>query len=428
MEGDTPAVTVTCPTIPTDRTLAVSPTTEKAASTESFSAPVARKLVTLRRISRIRPVKNTKLPKLKYVAITVDGWEVVVNAKRDQRRFREGQLVVFFQIDSFVPENDGNFWEEMSTSAELFQERRGFRIRTLRIGESSLISQGRVFHLGEYPRVEEVVAELQKVHGDKDGLEVAMQRSFDDVLGVVKWDVTEEHKGAHYGPPPPMIPRTALNRIQDVTQQLWERHAATRVQITEKLDGCPISIYFVRNDSPFAKCLPALHDFAGKPDAERRQQQLCVFPHGRVGVCANRLEYVCASGQRFWAVVERLGIPGRLAREGRTAVVQGELVAPDRGGPGGFYAFSLWTEGGKHGGFDGEETQRAALRRMGVPLVPLLGYRAIGEFASSTGEMLAKADGRGFRGQLREGFVLKNVKENIWVKVISNAWLEGYEE
>ncbi|KAI6378401.1 hypothetical protein MCOR25_002268 [Pyricularia grisea] len=407
---------------------AASPTTEKRPSTEFFPAPVVRKLVTLRRIDEIRPVKDAKLPKSKYVVIAVDGWEVVVNTKRDQRRFEKGQVVVYFQIDSFVPEDDGNYWEEMATSAELLQGRWGFRVRTLRIGNSSFISQGRVFHLSEYPRIQEMVMELQKLYGEKEGLERAMQRSFDDVLGVVKWDVAEKDKDDHYGPPPPMIPSTGLNRIQDVTRQLWERHAATRVQITEKLDGCPISIYFVRNDSPFAKCLPELYDFPGRPRAKQHQQQLCVFPHGRVGVCTNKLDYVCTPTQQFWAVAEKLGIPEMLAREGRTAVVQGEFVGRDHRHPDEFYAFSLWTEDGKHDGLDDEVTQRDALVRMGVPVVPLVGYCAVGEFARSTEEMLQKADGYGLRGQAREGLVLKSAKENIWVKVISNAWLEGYGE
>ncbi|TLS31160.1 hypothetical protein PpBr36_03762 [Pyricularia pennisetigena] len=432
MGDGSPAVDMASSNSSTKEAFAEVPKTDNTASTESLSAPVVRKLVTLRRINKIKQLTSSK-----FVAITVDGWEVVVNTRRVQRQFEEGQVVVYFQIDSFIPDNDGNFWEEMVMSAELFQKRRGFRVRTVRIGKSSLISQGRVFHLNDYPRIKRMVLELQELHGEEEGLARAMQMSFDHVLGVVKWDVDVQDKGRSYGPPPPMIPSTGLYRIQDMTK-LWDKHAATRVQITEKLDGRTVSIYFVRNDSPFAKCLPELHDFADDTDADERQRRLCVFPHGRVGVCAYGRDLVCAPDSKVWEVLEGLGIPDRLAGDGRTAVMQGELVGPcvvpgnslayDSCDQDEFYAFSLWTEHGKHDGFDDEETQRHALLCMGVPVVPLVGYFTIGEFGKSVEEMLAKADGQGFRGEghVREGFILKNARENIKIKVISNVWLEKY--
>lgn len=88
-----------------------------------------RKLVTLRKVSKLTPIPNAD----KIEKATVDGWECVV--KKDE--FQEGEWGIYFEIDSMIPHKD---W-----SNHLFKNQkdidRGFlRIKSIRL--KNQISQG----------------------------------------------------------------------------------------------------------------------------------------------------------------------------------------------------------------------------------------------------------------------------------------------
>jgi len=60
---------------------------------------------------------------------------------------------------------------------------------------------------------------------------------------------------------------------------------------------------------------------------------------------------------------------------------------------------------------------------MELPHVPILGYKTLNQLAPNLDGLLKLAEGVGFRGQNREGILLKSLNNEVAVKVISNTWL-----
>ena len=60
-----------------------------------------RKLVTIRRISKILPIEGKDLIALAII----DGWSVIIK----KTEFKVNDLCLFFEIDSFIPESDERF-------------------------------------------------------------------------------------------------------------------------------------------------------------------------------------------------------------------------------------------------------------------------------------------------------------------------------
>lgn len=86
-----------------------------------------RRLATIRKIADIKPIEGAD----RIETCIVDGWEVV--CKKDE--FKVGELVVYIEIDSIVPERP---------EFEFLRERK-FRVRTIRLKRQ--ISQGLVLSL-----------------------------------------------------------------------------------------------------------------------------------------------------------------------------------------------------------------------------------------------------------------------------------------
>lgn len=96
-----------------------------------------RKLVTVRNIAAIRRLKGARYKV--YDVVTIDGgWNVVVF----HGQFSVGQLVLFFEIDSFIPAIGGRFAWENSRDLTEFQGMKGFHVRSQVFDKQ--ISQGLV--------------------------------------------------------------------------------------------------------------------------------------------------------------------------------------------------------------------------------------------------------------------------------------------
>lgn len=96
-----------------------------------------RKLASIRVISDIQPIENAD----KIELVTVDGWKVVV-AK--DVGYRIGDLVVYCEIDSFLPIRD-EFEFLRKSSYKKMGELEGFRLRTVKL--KGQISNGLIFPL-----------------------------------------------------------------------------------------------------------------------------------------------------------------------------------------------------------------------------------------------------------------------------------------
>jgi RNA ligase (TIGR02306 family) len=197
-----------------------------------------RKLVTVRRVSGIEKDK-----KHNREFVRLGGWTVYVAPKR----YHQGDFVVFFEIDSFLPKSDGRYWELVAHDKSVFDGKEGYRVKSRRIGHK--ISQGLVFPMHEFDEISEVWRKSIEALGEEKGRKAVMAMSFEEMLGVKKY-VAEMDFGPHasLGPPPGFIHQPAWERAQNI-DDLFRTHGNTMYQISEKLDGWSMSVYWVRHDS-----------------------------------------------------------------------------------------------------------------------------------------------------------------------------------
>ena len=86
---------------------------------------IVRKLASVRKIQAIDPIEGAD----KIVSATVDGWKLVTQKSNN---FLPGDLVVYFEIDSFLPITE-KFEFLRSSSFKTMGEEEGFRLRTIKL-------------------------------------------------------------------------------------------------------------------------------------------------------------------------------------------------------------------------------------------------------------------------------------------------------
>jgi RNA ligase (TIGR02306 family) len=161
-----------------------------------------RKLVSIQRIDALNPIKGADF----IEQATILGWSLVVK----KGEFRVGDLCVFFEIDSLLPEV---YWSEFMRSS-------GFRVRTKKM--KGVLSQGLALPLS--------AVGLCCKYGYDVGDEYTV------TLGVTKYEHPAPTSVDIAGPFPSFIPKTDETRIQSVPQILNELQDQ-EVYITVKLDG-----------------------------------------------------------------------------------------------------------------------------------------------------------------------------------------------
>lgn len=350
------------------------------------------------------------------VATVGGGWNVVVY----RGDFEVGQLVLYFEIDSFIPATNGRFSWDMFNCLTDFQGEKGYHVRSQMLGKQ--ISQGLVQPVGSMPEVKDVVENLQKEHGKDQGTKMATRMAFEDIIGVKKWEVASGAQGLELGRVPSFFPRPASERVQNIPDLFTNKHLDEVFQVTEKLDGVSMTVYRVAAGSKWHKSLPALS--AGSTQHVQG---------ARPGVASASKDLDERGNGVYWQAAKRLGLPARLGEMGLGNVaVQGELIGPtvknnsigfSPDADHEFIVFQMFDIDRQEYLGSGEVVEICA--RMGLPHVPVLGYFKLRDFAKNVDEILARAEGVGARGQTREGFVFKSLtsREDFAFKVVSNKWL-----
>jgi RNA ligase (TIGR02306 family) len=136
---------------------------------------MARKLVTVRRIAAVEPIKGVD----RIEVAVVDGWRCIV--KKGQ--FAAGDLGLFFEIDSFLPSTDER-WSFLASKFTTWNGEKGFRVRSQRM--RGQMSQGLLEPLASHPEVTRVLDDIRAQHGHDAAEKLIREVSFEDVLGVRK--------------------------------------------------------------------------------------------------------------------------------------------------------------------------------------------------------------------------------------------------
>ncbi|KAK3904509.1 RNA ligase-domain-containing protein [Staphylotrichum tortipilum] len=333
-----------------------------------------------------------------------------------------GDLVVYFEIDSFLPKIS-RFWEFFTepSETEVFRVKEGFRVRSIR--HRKFLSQGLVFPLGDFPEINIPYEQRICSVGRTVATSELLSTSFAQLLGVEKWEFTDTAPNLpNLGRPPDFISMPGWHRIQDIERVIFARHNRKILwQITEKLDGVTMTVYKFAKDSHWATHVPALP--ADCPPSMQNEKS-------RYGVCGRLMDMIDREDNVYWQAARKSGILDKLRQVDMPNVaVQGELCGASIEGntmkyPEGaheFLAFSVWDI--DRAGYLLPRDAAEWCEKHGIKYVPIVAYTTMGKFAHDVHDLLNKAEGQSKFGGVREGFVFKSVDGRMNFKVISNGWL-----
>ncbi|KAI1880571.1 hypothetical protein JX265_000811 [Neoarthrinium moseri] len=385
--------------------------------------PPPRKLVTVRRISQLTQIKRSR-----FEVATVDGWNVVV----EKGLYTIGELIVYFEIDSFLPEDDDRYWEyTISGSIQEYLGKRGTVVRT-RLHQRH-ISQGVIFPLNTFPEIIQDKRAQCKAPGPHNAAEIEKKMMDIDYAGLLGIKKFEEHfldDGVSYGYPPIFFPQPGCERAQNVVS-LFEQYGNEDFHVTEKVDGIPITVYHVDPQSQWFAALPRGADTKG---AER--------PH--LGVCSRSVDYMEVDNSIPWKAAREQGIISKVPRigalcaaashrnGGNNFAIQGELCGDGimgnsmqfHKGQHRFFAFGIY-DIDKQKWLHPQQTFQIC-KSLHIDHVPVITRKKLNHFAKDTDELLRKAEGRGVNGSNREGLVFRTLNSTFSFKAISNSWLLEY--
>lgn len=250
---------------------------------------MTRKLATIQRISEIRDIPGAGNIQVAKIL----GWKTVIQ----KGQFQEGELVVYCEIDSWLPIRP-EFEFLRKSSYKKNENGEGFRIKTAKF--RGQVSQGICFPLSIlwYGENLEISRNAIRKFQDEDFTEGI---DFSDILGIRKFvpEIPANLRGIQKGSFPAFIPRTDETRVQ-LLQSVLTRHKGIECYFSEKVDGSSVTYY--QKDSEFGVCSRNL-------ELEEDENNL-LWKMARKNNYSEKLERIC----RY------LGING--------CAIQGELIGP----------------------------------------------------------------------------------------------------
>lgn len=354
-----------------------------------------RKLATVRKISEINPIEGAD----KIELVTVDGWKVVV-AKDVGHKV--GDLVVYCEIDSFLPIRDEFEFLRKSSYKKMSDGTEGFRLKTIRL--RGQLSQGLILPLSIFSGFNYRLS--QNLLNDNSALEpntvsnmIELSEGVDvtEKLNIVKYEppIPAELSGKVKGLFPSFLRKTDEERVQNLASS-YEDLKGNHFYVTEKLDGSSATFYY-RN--------------------------------GQFGVCSRNLELLETSENTYWKVARQLDLENKLASLNMNISIQGELIGEGiQGNP-----YKIKGQTVKFfTGFDIDEQERihfvkliVILQKLNLDYVPVLNQQFNFNLPDSIDGLLDFAEGKSALNSEteREGIVIRTLDGKISFKAISNKFL-----
>jgi len=312
-----------------------------------------RALASVQRINSITPITESDFLELAHIK----GWQCVVK----KGEFLEGELAVYFEVDSFLPEDERYEFLRKTSFRENDDNGRGFRIKTIRL--RGQLSQGLLLPLASF---------LEVPPDTDEGIDVTA------LLNVKKWYMPEAPAGTGtmIGGRPFGIPASDEIRIQSAPE-LLEQLAGEPYYISTKMDGTSCVVYSIG---------------------------------GKIGCCSRNFEIGDDKDALYWQPVYLYGLREKLSSLGRDVVLTGELCGPGiqknrlRLSGYAWYVFD-WREWEtlEYAGLD-EMVKNCAM--LGVPTVPV---EETGErFDYDLPGLLERARGKYPSGLDKEGIVIRH--------------------
>jgi RNA ligase (TIGR02306 family) len=347
-----------------------------------------RKLATIRKISEVRAIPEAD----KICAYGVDGWFVVDTVDK----YSVGDLVVFLEVDSFVPTELAPFLSKGKEPRE-YEGIKGERLRTVKL--RGQISQGLLLPVTQFDETRCMLPQVQVELGDftTGSKMVYIGDDVTEALGIIKWErpMNAQLAGMARGNFPALVPKTDQERIQNLTRS-FEQYQLDTWSITEKLDGSSCTFYLDDED---------------------------VFH-----VCSRNLDLKEDEANSFWKVARKFDIEGIMRRNFMKGMaIQGEMIGEGIQGNQykvqlDFYVYDMYNV---HTGQYLLPVQlESACEKLGLKHVPILDENAsIKDHTIQS--LLQYAEGKSvLNGSVREGLVYKsNTVHDRSFKCINNSWL-----
>lgn len=331
-----------------------------------------RAMATIRKIDAIDPIEGADAIEV----ATVGGWKVVVK----KNEFKVGELAVYFEIDSWVPNELAPFLTK-GTEPREYNGVKGERLRTVKL--RGQISQGLLLPLE--PTCKNIESLLF------EDLDVSVP------LNVQKWErpIPAQLAGQVRGNFPALVPKTDQERIQNLSKQ-FDKFMEDTWSVTEKLDGSSCTFYLDDED--------------------------------QFHVCSRNLDLKEDENNSFWKTAKKYDVEGIMRRNSMQGMaIQGEMIGEGIQGNQykvvlDFYVYDMYNT--RTGEYILPSQLKAACERLGLNHVPILaeGVTLVG---SSIQSILSEAEGKSrLNGSEREGIVFKSESvHDRSFKAISNKWL-----
>jgi RNA ligase (TIGR02306 family) len=374
-----------------------------------------RKLASIQRIDKVLPIEGADAIEI----VMVNAWKVV--SKKGE--FKEGDLCVYFEIDSFLPmEKDFEFLRK--SSYKKMGDLEGFRLKTIKL--RGQVSQGLCLPLSILEKDDEMKIGISKQPwGDQlqlgpydDAIVIEEGADVTAYMCVLKYEppIPAELAGKVKGSFPGFIRKTDEERIQNMAKE-YENMRDKHYYVTEKLDGSSATYYL--RDGVFGVCSRNLE--LADPG---------VFEPGTV-VCEDGVERP-KKENTFWKVARELRIEEKLRMMDENYSIQGELIGEGvQGNPYKlkghtvriFNIFNIDTQ--EYLSLDGmvKFLEKVNVDPNPLELVPIIHYDY--KLPHNISEILDKAEDKSVlnKDTEREGIVIRNRDKSISFKAISNKFL-----
>ena len=351
-----------------------------------------RKLASIQSVVSVEPIEGAD----RIEKIQVLGWRLV--AKKGD--FRPGDLCVYFEIDSLLPE---------SPEFEFLRERK-FRIRTMKM--RGAISQGLAMPLSV---VTDTLSITLDEIADENGVPLQEGDDVTELIGVKKYEppIPMNLSGEIFGTfPTHLLPKTDEQRLQSAPGVLEEIKDKT-VYVTAKMDGTSATYY--------------------------------LGPDGHFGVCSRNWELKPDDANVLWQLAKKYDIETTLRamadQFGYHLAVQGEACGPGIAGnrmqlkEHRLFVFNVYSIDRREywaPEFIGSFSLVMPGDLEGVPLLDILVPE---EQPKTVDEWLVHAE-RFYQGQSVEGIVVRSMREEysptlqgrLSFKVVSNRYLLEHGE
>lgn len=344
-----------------------------------------RKLASIQKIWKIEPIEGADKIELAHV----QGWQCVVN----KGQFKEGDLAVYFEIDSFLPIRE--CFEFLRSSSYKVNPilGEGFKLKTMKF--KGQISQGLVLPVSMFNIV------ITTSDAEAIGTDVT------EFLGVRKW-VEEERVttgGTVIGGLPYDVPHSDETRVQNYPELIQE-FAGLEYYISTKCDGSSHSVSLDENGFHVTG-----HNYEYKDDGKSS-----FYEYAKNREIENKIRKYC-----FETNIKTLTIQGEFCGAG----IQKNplrLQKPD------WFIFTVRVNG-ERVGLDLMNIICAALDLKTVPIEEV-DYDLPSKYPTVE-SLLERADGHYETGGKKEGIVIRPTKPqysntistSLSMKVVSNKYL-----